>query len=205
MRQSDGQSDPRKRVTDMSSVQPKHDVPKQDEFSEFFEVAVPEVANNDTVNGSSSDVTDVSVLEAADKLGITVRSVWRRIQKKQLLSRLEHGKTIVSLRQCDVHATSVGTSAEPDVSINIKQTQNTDSAITELLAVVNHLQLKLEAASYRNGYLESAHSAANEQLKALPDYMSKAAQAEIHQRRIKELEKEVEQLRKPFWLRLFVR
>ncbi|MCC6981406.1 MAG: hypothetical protein IT343_23995 [Candidatus Melainabacteria bacterium] len=60
------------------------------------------------------------------------------------------------------------------------------------------LQEKLEAATYRNGYLEAQLTGAETQLKLLPDFQAKASEAETLKQKVIELEAE---LRRGWWSR----
>ncbi len=139
----------------------------------------------DSVTGttSQSDTIDVSVAEAANLLGITERSVWRRIRQGKLSSKLIGGKAVLTLRQSDIATsqadrltdTKDSQSDQPtDVSV-ISASSLEGSRTIELVA---EFASKLEAATYRNGYLEAQLDAHKEQIKLLPDYQHRAMEAE---------------------------
>jgi len=66
---------------------------------------------------------------------------------------------------------------------------------------IETLQEKLEAATYRNGYLEAQLSSAESQLKLLPDLSAKATKVETMEQQIARLEAELADQRKGFWAR----
>lgn len=153
---------------------------------------------------SQTDAIDVSVSEAANLLGITERSVWRRIRQGKLSSKLIGGKAILTLRQSDIVTRQTDTKnsrTDQPTDVSVISSSSTDGAHTiELLA---EFATKLEAATYRNGYLEAQLDAHKEQIKLLPDYQSKAMEAELLRARVSELEAELESHRhgrlRQFW------
>ncbi len=66
---------------------------------------------------------------------------------------------------------------------------------------VETLQEKLEAATYRNGYLEAQLTNAKSQLKLLPDLSAKATKAETLEQQIARLEAELAVARQSWWAR----
>src|SRR5581483_12410017 len=75
------------------------------DFQRCFDL--PEASHDRlTRQRDQSDVSELSVSEAARVLGITERTVWRRIRQKKLDARLDQGRTLVSVRQTDASLTS---------------------------------------------------------------------------------------------------
>lgn len=66
---------------------------------------------------------------------------------------------------------------------------------------VETLQEKLEAATYRNGYLEAQLSSAESQLKLLPDLSAKAVRTETLEQQISRLESDLAAARLSWWKR----
>jgi hypothetical protein len=73
-----------------------------------------------------------------------------------------------------------------------------------LLHVSNPLQEKLEAATYRNGYLEAQLSNADSQLKLLPDLSVKATKVETLEQQVTRLEADLTEARQG-WFKRFGR
>lgn len=153
---------------------------------------------------SQTNTIDVSVAEAANLLGITERSVWRRIRQGKLSSKLIGGKAVLTLCQSDIATrqtnrqtdTKDGQSDQPtDVSV-VSASAVEGSRTIELVA---EFAAKLEAATYRNGYLEAQLDAHKEQIKLLPDYQHRAMEAEVLRARVSELEAELEGHRQGRW------
>jgi chromosome segregation ATPase len=66
---------------------------------------------------------------------------------------------------------------------------------------IETLQEKLEAATYRNGYLEAQLSSAESQLKLLPDLSAKATTTETLEQQIAKLESELALAQSSWWVR----
>jgi hypothetical protein len=148
------------------------------DFPGFFDL-LENSSDGVTRQDVSPDPTDMSVSEAASLLGITERSVWRRIKLKKLTARLENGRTVVRLRQTDL---------PPDTSVPIEEiTVDSSIAVSHpseeqhefaVLAVMKELACKLEGATFRNGFLEAQLEAAASQLKLLPDLQRQVSELE---------------------------
>ena len=101
------------------------------------------------------DTTDVSVVEAARLLGITERSVWRRIQAGKLKSKQYQGKTTVSICQTDIKVTPQDRHDDTSVAITVGQTDTSEHQLEKLLELLKEKDKELQAATFRNGYLEA--------------------------------------------------
>jgi len=66
---------------------------------------------------------------------------------------------------------------------------------------IETLQEKLEAATYRNGYLEAQLSNSEQQLKLLPDLSAKATKVETLEQQIQQLKAELVAERQTWWTR----
>lgn len=153
---------------------------------------------------SQTDTIDVSVSEAANLLGITERSVWRRIRQGKLTSKLISGKAILTLRQSDIVTRQTDkttdtrdSQTDQPTDVSVISASTIDGART--IELVAEFAAKLEAATYRNGYLEAQLDAHKEQIKLLPDYQHRAMEAEVLRARVTELEAELDLHRQGRW------
>jgi hypothetical protein len=155
-----------------------------------------------TGQGDQSDLTDLSVSDAAKLLGIAERTVWRRIRQKKLQSRQEKGRTIVSVRQSDVAVTHPDTDTDVSVESSLSVSDMPDRKLPEqLLGLIAELSSKLEGATYRNGFLEAQLEAATQQVKLLPDLQARAAEAEQLKLENLRLQSELELRKRTWWMR----
>lgn len=146
---------------------------------------------------SQTDTIDVSVSEAANLLGITERSVWRRIRQGKLTSKLVSGKAILTLRQSDIvtrqtDRTTDTRDSQTDQPTDVSVISDPTIDGVRTIELVAEFAAKLEAATYRNGYLEAQLDAHKEQIKLLPDYQHRAMEAEVLRARVTELEAELD-------------
>jgi cell division protein FtsB len=176
-------------------------------FTDFFDaVELPEVVQTRQTDHSVS--AEVSVSEAAKLLGITERSVWRRIRQKKLSSQLRSGRTVVSVRLSDAPVTRTDTLASTDVDVTDISSRDGhtkhQNVNDRLLDLFEKHALKLEAAAGRIGYLTSQVDGYQDQikLKLLPDLEAQAAKLLAAQARSEELESELKQLKNGWWYRL---
>lgn len=160
-----------------------------EEFPGFFELQ-ESIVSRLTRQDDQADMS-VSVSDAAKLLGITERTVWRRIRQKKLQSRQDHGRTLVRIRHTDMSV------AHPD-TVTDSPVANTAS---ELLGLIADLSSKLEGATYRNGFLEAQLEVAKESMKLLPDLQARAAAAEQLQTEIAKLRAELEMQKRTWWQR----
>ncbi len=80
--------------------------------------------------------------------------------------------------------------------------QSTDNPTILVLAnLVKEQASKLEAASYRNGFLENQMLTYEQQLKLLPDFQAQAARAQVQDEKVKQLEVELGQIKATWWYR----
>lgn len=147
-----------------------------------------------------SDMSEVTVSEAAKLLGISERSVWRRIRQKKLNTRIEHGRTIVSLCQSDMSVTPPDTSVDVAIDVSPNAAAQADTSDRSLVLIAE-LAAKLEGATYRNGFLEAQLEAANEQMKLLPDLQTRALESESLRSEIAQLKAELELQKRTRWQR----
>ncbi|GEM_PF-2914002 len=191
------------------------------EFENLF-VSDSKTDNHNKATESGTDTIEVSVPEAARLLGITERTIWRRIRQKKLSSELVNGKTIIRLSQSDIQACAtdtvtdgIGIEAEPvsDTDDAVSQSNTVNTALTEL---VSELSAKLEAATYRAGYLEAVVNSQSKEIRLLPDLQDQARQkAKLEEElsalrdradkvseleaALKEKEQEISQIKNSWW------
>ncbi len=165
------------------------------EFEELFaENCQPD--RSLTANEDQTDIIEASVTEAAKLLDITERTIWRRIRQKKLNATLVDGKTVIRLRQTDIagrqsdtrsdierveaHPVSDHSDNVTDVRADITETESAIELIAELAA-------KLEAATYRNGYLEAVLKNQSDQIQLLPDLQAQAQKKELLEQEVADL------------------
>lgn len=145
-----------------------------------------------TTDSSQRKSLDVSISQAAKILGISERTVWRKINRGELKSRTRGNKRVVK-----VPVFEPTSSTSPDGQTTITDTPPNANAVVDLNVLLHELQ----GANYRIGYLEAENKRYEEQIKLLPDFQAQAAEAAVQEARIKELETELEQLKANWWYR----
>ncbi len=123
----------------------------------------------DTSVQTLTNLFEASVPEAARLLGITERSIWRRIRQGKLQSKLVNGKTLVSICQPDVSPTRQTDDHDASVLVSVDQTDTSINHMQSLLDIIKEKDEQLQAASFRNGYLEAQIQNHKEQIKLLTD------------------------------------
>ena len=115
---------------------------------------------------------------------------------------------IVTESSSEDNTSSSGDTTDAEAVDNHDATGDTNVAVlafTQLTGFykdeIASLQNKLEAATYRNGYLEAQLVNAETQLKLLPDLSAKATKAESLEEQISRLESELQTARKTWWQR----
>ena len=198
--------------------------PSEAEFENLF-VSDSQTDIETKNTDSDTDVITASVPEAAKLLGITERTIWRRIRQKKLSSELVNGKTIIRLSQSDIQACDtdtvtddIGLEAQP-VSDSDDAGSQTDSVNTALTELVSELSAKLEAATYRAGYLEAVVNSQSKEIRLLPDLQEQARQkakleeelSALRERAdkvseleatLKEKEQEIAQIKNSWWAKI---
>lgn len=153
----------------------------ENDFENLF-VSDNKTDTQENVSDNSTDIIEASVSEAARLLGITERTIWRRLRQGKLSSELVNGKTIIRLSQSDIQDSvsnavtdDPGIDAEP-VSDTDESESSTDTVNGPLTDMVSQLSAKLEAATYRAGYLQALVHTQNKEMKLLPDLQEQARQ-----------------------------
>lgn len=156
----------------------------------------------------------VTLDEAAKTLNLSERTIQRRLKQGSLRGYKVAGprgpEWRILLESWQDTANIEVSSSEDTTFIETISTQDTTSdkegttfdRYSHLLGFyqsqITSLQEKLEAATYRNGYLEAQLTGAETQLKLLPDFQAKASEAETLKQRVSELEAE---LQRSWWAR----
>lgn len=149
------------------------------------------VTSATTVTGQKRYL-DVPISKAAKMLGISERTVWRKIDRGELKSRTKNNKRFVK-----VPVFAPGMVLGSDGHMTMTDTPPNANAVVDL----NVLLQELQAANYRIGYLEAENLKHQEQVKLLPDLQAQAARASVQEARVRELETELEQIRTHWWYR----
>lgn len=156
----------------------------------------------------------VTLDEAAKTLNLSERTIQRRLKQGSLKGYKVAGprgpEWRIYLESWQDTANVEVSSSEDTTFIETTSTEDmtsdkegvTFTGYSQLLGFyqsqITVLQEKLEAATYRNGYLEAQLTGAETQLKLLPDFQAKASEAEALRQKVNELEAE---LRRGWWHR----
>jgi excisionase family DNA binding protein len=177
---------------------------------------------------SSDDKTGQNVLtleEAAERLNLSPRTVQRRLKHGQIKGfkvsgprgpewRIEISSTDVMTGEGSPSSDDTTVSSEDRTVIHAVSSEDTtsdkpglpESAYGQFFGFyqdqIETLQERLEAATYRNGYLEAQLSGAETQLKLLPDLSARATKAELLEKEIDTLKAELS-LQKRTWVQRF--
>ena len=169
---------------------------------------------------------DLTLEEAAKRLNLSERTIQRRLKRGQLTGYKVNGDRgpewrIVLEASLDTTSKAVPTSDDMTVDTevmtdaeSVSSEDPTPGATSSNVQLFQHfasfyqdqmenLQEKLEAATFRNGYLEAELSSAKNQLLLLPDLSAKAEQTEVLQQQLKQLEQEIS-AQKQGWYQKFI-
>lgn len=146
-------------------------------MDDLFDVEVAEVL---AVDGPEMDEGHmVSLTEAADKLGITRRSALRLLQEGKLAGAREgQGPWLVKMTSIEARIQSKSAiSSQPmpvaePVAVGMAEDQGEsrpEGHDEGQAQIMRELLLKVEALTYRNGYLEAQLEAERQQVKLLTD------------------------------------
>lgn len=171
-----------------------------------------------------ADQEDLTLEEAAKRLNLSERTVQRRLKLGQLQGYKVSGprgpEWRIKLASCE-DTTVQALPTSDDTTISSEDTTDVETVSSEDMTADNRnaaarayvqftdfykdqietLQEKLEAATYRNGYLEAQLSNAETQLKLLPDLSAKAIKTETLEQQISRLEGELAAVRQSWWMR----
>ncbi|HNB20830.1 MAG TPA: helix-turn-helix domain-containing protein [Candidatus Obscuribacter sp.] len=171
-----------------------------------------------------ADPEDLTLEEAAKRLNLSERTVQRRLKHGQLIGYKVSGprgpEWRIKLESCEdttlrLLPTSDDTTFSSEDTTDVESVSSEDMTDDNRTAAahayvqftdfykdqIETLQEKLEAATYRNGYLEAQLSNAETQLKLLPDLSAKAIKTETLEQQIGRLEAELATARQSWWVR----
>lgn len=154
---------------------------------------------------------DLTLEEAAKRLNLSERTIQRRLKRGQLTGYKVNGDRgpewrIVLEASLDTTSKAVPTSDDMTVDTEVMTDAvpvSSEDMTPEATAInaatfapyagflqnqILSLQGKLEAATYRNGFLVAQLATAESQLKLLPDLSAKATEAELLKTQVEELE-----------------
>ena len=167
---------------------------------------------------------DLTLEAAAKRLNLSERTVQRKLKHGQLRGYKVSGprgpEWRIKLQSSD-DTTSALAPPSDDTTISSDDMTDVEALSSEDMTADNKsggtrayiqftdfykdqiemLQEKLEAATYRNGYLEAKLSSAEDQLKLLPDLSAKAVKTETLEQQIARLEADLATARQSWWIR----
>jgi hypothetical protein len=149
-------------------------------------------------NPESTQDQGWSLCQAAEAYNVTERTIRRWIKERLITAWKVDGPRGPEWR---IHPSNPGSSQDTDAS-SVDNTQDTNvvqPGTTLLVQLFQDQAAKLEAATFRCGYLEAQTKTYEEQTKLLPDLEAQAANAIVHEQRVQELEWELMQI-KASWI-----
>lgn len=163
------------------------------------------------VADSVEPVSDVgwTLREAANNLGVSLNTVRKRLREGSL-----QGKKVLGVNGPEWCITppertsaiapdsNAAHSTAPAITAPVHE-PGSSSVISELFDELRAVRDELQAAHWRNGYLEAQLQGQKEQLKLLPDYQHKATESEILRARVLELKAELERAQGNGWARFW--
>jgi excisionase family DNA binding protein len=150
-------------------------------------------ASDDMSDRRQGKRLEMPISEAATVLGISERTLWRRIENGELKSRLKGNKRLVRVPVADVQMHHDSATASGDTT-KFRQV----GTVVDLAAIMH----ELSSANYRVGYLQGQLEIKDQQLRLLPDLQSKAEEASELKTRLALYEAEIVYLKRPWWKRL---
>jgi hypothetical protein len=186
----------------MSFYRKRHSVSKSNPISvssnrsdtEGMDLLFSDTPSRATADTGQRRVLEVPISQAAKILGISERTVWRRIDRGELKSKNKGSKRFVKL---SVFEPSVSLSSDGHTTMS-KVPPNANAVVD-----LNILLRELQGANYRIGYLESENKQYQEQIKLLPDLQAEAARAITQADQINSLCNELTQIKTSWWYRIF--
>lgn len=135
-----------------------------------------------------------SLWQAADAYNVTERTVRRWIKENRITAWKVDGPRGPEWR------INPGSSQDTD-NVQAGSTDHSQSLIA-LMQILKDQAVKLEAATFRNGFLEAQTEVYENQVKLLPDLQAQVARTEYQEARTKALEAELQQLKGSWWYRV---
>ncbi|MDQ5937169.1 MAG: DNA-binding protein [Cyanobacteriota bacterium erpe_2018_sw_21hr_WHONDRS-SW48-000092_B_bin.40] len=152
-----------------------------------------EVVSDAMADSKKQQTMEVSISEAAKILGISERTVWRRVIKKELKSKTKNKKRLVIVPIVEPAVT-----VTQDCQVNVTEQTYNANAVLDLQVLLRELQ----GAHYRIGYLESENKTYQKQVLMLPDLETEAKRAQTQDKELQEIKTELDQLKGSWWYRL---
>ncbi len=160
-----------------------------DGLSEFFDRSV------DPPRPETKPTADQgwALWQAADAYKVTERTIRRWIKEQRVTAWKVDGPRGPEWR------INPGSSQEDS---NVQSgSSDPNQALIALTKILSDQAAKLEAATFRNGFLEAQTRVYEEQVKLLPDFQAQAAKAAAHGERVNELENELVRIKASWWYR----
>lgn len=167
------------------------------------------IFNEQSLNTDCESFELVTMAEASRRLKVPYPTLRRHVLSGKIESTLgSDGKPMVKLQKSEYSENSfehsehhIEQNAIPsEFSANMQSLLDSLNTEREYSRTISE---QLAAASYRNGYLEAQLSAAQSELKLLPDLSAKATRVEQLERENAELQAELAQAQKDGWLKRF--
>jgi excisionase family DNA binding protein len=156
----------------------------------FFDVT----ASDDKADTAVTRTIEVPISEAARRLGITERTIWRRINRGELRSRTKGNKRLVK-----IPLVMPGVSLQSDGHMTLTDTPRQASALVDLQALLRDLQ----SANYRLGFLQAQLDEHQQKVKLLPDLQARASEAETLRMHLSTKEAELRSIKSTWWYRFW--
>lgn len=150
-----------------------------------------------SVEDVSVDTTeDWTVKEAADVFGCSEKTILRKLRNGKLAGYKVQGEKTLEWRvNRDIKDSNV-THAETRQDNYVRDNEKKSVLLEELRGQVEHLEGLLQAAVYRNGYLEGKLEDREKQVLLLPDLQARANQVEAKELELTALKAELDDYRK---------
>lgn len=151
----------------------------------------------DSTSIESSADQGWTLSEAAGAFDVTERTIRRWIKEQRLTAWKVAGP-----RGPEWRIRTGSTLATNDDQARSTVVQSADNqSLLALTSLLKEQAAKLEAASYRNGFLENQMQNYEQQVKLLPDFHAQAARAQAQEEKVKQLESELVRIKATWWYR----
>lgn len=141
-----------------------------------------------TRDDSVAPTDGIPVEQAASQLGLSVKTVKDRLRKGTLKGYKERGKFGERWMVCLGRDYLVVLGSPEESTGHTEPVAPSSLTLEPLTELLKQKDKELQAAHWRNGYLEAILSERDAQLKLLPDYQSKAEEADQLLERVHQLE-----------------
>ena len=162
----------------------------------FAEVMTDHDNEGDTTRQSATSTRRMSLREAADYWRVSERTIQRRIRSGILGSfKDESGRVFVTPDKARQPERQGATTSDTR--------DDRERQTAKMPDVLERLTAKLEAANWRNGYLEAQAESCKEQIKLLPDLQTRAMEAAQLKEQLATTEAELKHLKASWWYRIW--